>query len=367
MVSHAGCKFFSRRSKSRPETPRTETPLGQNTAVTARANVAERGIRVETVAVAAAPRTYQHALGNRLATINTLKNNGNHGRIAFYKCQATHFLPVELLSACRFQGRSELEPLGDRLEQGRAHLLSVRESLFGIDRKSLLEKSDERQAGFLAEALASLGRPMKRPSRQNSGQILVQNQANGETIAAVGGPAVCLLRSDVTWGAEVIHGCHSALEPQTDSKIAECGPAVRKQENVAGRYVAVNHALSMGIGQAVEDLCGYRDNSAHAHGFRAIIQRADRKLGRKNGLAADNIGVLNRHNVWMAKLCYQADFAEQGLVIPFAVHIGQRYLQGHPDALDGISCFPDLAASPLAEAFCQPVLAQLLPGFEVQA
>jgi hypothetical protein len=68
----------------------------------------------------------------------------------------------------------------------------------------------------------------------------------------------------------------------------------------------------------------------------------------------------------MAQLCDQADFTKQGLVIPFAVYVGQRYLQGHPDALDSIPGLPDLAASTFAEVLCQPVLAQSLAGFEIQ-
>jgi len=128
----------------------------------------------------------------------------------------------------------------------------------------------------------------------------------------------------------------------------------------------MNHPLSVCVGQAVKDLGGNRDDSADAHRPRTVIQRTDGQFGRQDGLAADNIGILNRHNVGMAQLSDQADFTQQGLVIPLAVYVGQRYLQGHPDALDSIPCLPDLAASAFAEVFCQPVLTKSLAGFEIQ-
>jgi len=351
VVSSARSAFCVRRSEARPVTPRTETPLGQNAPVTARANVAERSIRIETVAVAAAPRTYQHALGNRLAAIGTPENDGNHRRVAFDECRPAHLLPIEHLSPGRFHEGGELEFPWHGLEQGRAHLLSVSETLVGINCQGLFQKSDECKIGFFPEALAAPWRPAKRPFGQEAGDVLVKDETDGETIAAVGRPAVCLLGSDVAGSAKIVHGCHSTLQLQADSEIAECGPAVRKQENVAGSYVAVNHPLAVGIGKAVKDLGGNRDDSAHAHRPRTVIQRSDRQLSRQDCLAADNISILNRHNVWMAQLCDQADFTKQGLVIPLAVYVGQRYLQGHPNALDSIPRLPDLAASALAEVF----------------
>jgi len=172
VVSHARSAFCGRRSESRPETPRTETPLGQNAPVTSRAYVAERSTCIEAVAVAAAPRAYQHALGDRLAAIDAPENDGNH--------------PVELFPTGRFQERGELEFPGDRLEQCRAHLLSVSETLVRINGQGLLEKSDECQIGFFPEALAAPGRPSKRPFRQEAGDVLVKDETDGETIAAVG-------------------------------------------------------------------------------------------------------------------------------------------------------------------------------------
>jgi len=366
VVSSARRVFSGRRSEARPITPRTESPLGQNAPVTARANVAERSTRIETVVIAAAPRTYHHALGDRLTAIDTAENDGNHRRVAFDERRPAHLLPVELFPTGRFQEGGELEFPGNGLEQGRAHLLGVCESLVGINRQDLLEKSDECQIGFFPEAFATLWRPAEGPFRQDAGDVLVQDKPESETIATVGRPAVRLLGSDVAGCAEVVDGYHSALKLQADPKIAECGPAVRKQENVAGRNVAMNHPLAVGIGKAVKNLGGDRDNSADAHRPRTVVQRSDGQFGCQDGLAAYNIGVLNRHNVWMAKLCNQADFTKQGLVVPFAVYVGQRYLQGYPDALDCIAGLPDLAASAFAEVLCQPVLAQSLAGFEVK-
>jgi len=133
VVSGAGCVFFGRRSKTRPKTPRAETPLRQNATVTSRANVAERSIRIETVSVAAAPRTYQHALGNRLAAISAFKNKGDRRSIAFHERSTTHLLPIELFPAGGFQGGSKLEFLRNRQEQGRTHLFGVRKSFVGIN------------------------------------------------------------------------------------------------------------------------------------------------------------------------------------------------------------------------------------------
>jgi hypothetical protein len=135
--------------------------------------MAERSIRIEAIAIAAAPGTYQHALGNRLTAISALKNNGNHRSITFHECSTAHLLPVKLLSAGRFQGRSKLEFLWNRLEQGHTHLLSVRKSLVGINRQCMLEESDECKAGSIAKAFTTPGRPPKRPSRQDSGEIFV--------------------------------------------------------------------------------------------------------------------------------------------------------------------------------------------------
>ena len=343
--------FCSRRSETRPETPRTETPLGQNAPVTSCAYVAERSIRIEAVAVAAAPRTDHHALGDRLTAIGTPENDGNYRSVAFNECRPAHFLPVQLFPTSRFQERGELEFPWHGLEQGRPHLLSVSETLVGVNRQDLLEKSDECQIGFFPETLAAPGRPAKRPFRQDTGEVLVQYESKSETIATVGRPAVCLLRSDISGRAEVVHGYHSTFELQADPEIAERSPAVWKQENVAGCNVAMNHPLSVGVGQAVKNLGGDRDNSADTHRFRAVGQRADGQLGCQDGLTADNVGILNRHNVWMAQLCDQADLTQQSLVIPFAVYVGQRYLQGHPDALDSIPGLPDLAASTFAEVF----------------
>lgn len=366
VVSNARRLCRGRRGETRAETPRTESPLGQNAPVTARAYVAERSTRIEMVVIAAAPRTQRHALGDRLTAIDTPENNGNHRLIAFDERRAAYLLPIELFPTRRFQERGELEFTRHGLEQGRAHLLSVCETLVGINRHDLLEKSDECQIGFFPEAIATPGRPSKRPFGQDAGDVLVQYEPESETIAAVGRPAVRLLRSDVAGGAEVLDGCHSTLKLQADPEIAECGPAVRKQKDVARRDVAMNHPLSVGEGKAVKDLGGDRDNSADAHRFRAVIQRSDGQLGRQDGLAADNVGILDRHNVGMAQLCDQADFTNQGLVIPFAVYVGQRYLQCHPDALDSIPGLPDLAASAFAEVFCQPVFAQSLAGFEIK-
>jgi len=366
VVSSARSAFWGRRSESRPVTPGTESPLRENAPVTSRADVAERSIRIEAVAIAAAPRTYHHALGDRLTAIGAPENDGNHRRVAFDECCTAHLLPVDFFPTGRFQEGGELEFPWHGLEQGRAHLLGVSETLVGINRQGLLEKSDECQTGFFSEALAALWRPAERPFGQDAGDVLVQDKTESKTIAAVGRPAVCLLGSDVAGSAEIVHGPHSTLKLQADPEIAECGPAVRKQENVAGSYVAVNHPLAVGVGQAVKDLGGYRDDSADAHRPRAVIQRADGQLGRQDGLAADNICILNRHNVGMAQLCDQADFTKQRLVVPLAVYVGQRYLQGHPDALDGIPGLPDLTASAFAEVFCQPVLAQSLAGFEVK-
>ena len=366
VVSRARSSCCGRRSETRPETPRTETPLGQNAPVASRANVAEQSIRIEAVAVAAAPRTQHHALGYRLTAVDTPENDGNHCRVAFNECRPAHFLPVQLFPTSRFQERGELEFPWHGLQQGRPHLLSVSETLVGVNRQDLLEKSDECQIGFFPETLAAPGRPAKRPFRQDTGEVLVQYEPESETIATVGWPAVCLLRSDISGRTEVVHGYHSTFELQADTKIAECCPAVRKQKDIAGRNVAVNHPLAVGVGQAVKDLGGDRDDSADAHRFRAVGQRANGQFGRQDGLAAYNIGILNRHNVGMAQLCDQADFTKQRLVIPFAVYVGQRYLQGHPDALDSIPGLPDLAASTFAEVFCQPVFAQSLAGFEVK-
>ena len=367
VVSRAGSALGGGGIESRPETPRTEPPLGQNAPVTARADVAERGITVKTVAVTAAPGAYQHAFGYRLAAIGAPEDNRHDRSIAFDKRGPAHFLPVQLFSAGRFQERGELEFPWHGLQQGRAHLLGIGKTLVGIDRQGLFKKSDECQIGPFAESLVTLRRPAEGPFRQNSGDVLVEYESYGETIAAVGGPAVGLLGSDVAGSAEVVDGPHPAFELQADSEIPECGPAVRKKENVAGRNVAVNHPLSVRVGQAVKDLGGDRDDPADAHRFRAVVERPDRKLGRQNRLAADNIGVLNRHNVGMTQLRDQADFSQQGLIVPLAVHVGQRYLQGHPDAFDGIAGLPDLAASPFAEIFCQSVLTKSLPGFEIQA
>lgn len=366
VVSRARRACCSRRSETWPETPRTETPLGQNAPATARANMAERSTRIETIVIAATPRTYHHALGDRLTAIDTTENDGDHRRIAFDERSAAHLLPIEFFSPGRFQEGHELEFPGNRLEQGRAHLLSISESLVGINRQCLLEKSDECQIGFFPEALVAPGRPAKRPFGQDAGEVLVQYEPKSETIAAVGRPAVCLLRSDISGRAEVVDGYHSSFELQTDPEIAERGPAVRKQENVAGRHVAMNHPLVVGVGKAVKDLGGDRDDSAYAHRFRAVGERTDGQLGRQDGLTAYNISILNRHNVWMTQLCNQADFTQQGLVIPLAIYVGQRNLQGHPDALDSIPGLPDLATSAFAEVFCQSVFAQSLAGFEVK-
>jgi hypothetical protein len=58
----------------------------------------------------------------------------------------------------------------------------------------------------------------------------------------------------------------------------------------------------------------------------------------------------------MAQLRDKAYFAEQGLVVAFAVRIGQRYLQGNPYTLNRIPGLPDLAAPAFAEVFGQPLL-----------
>ena len=62
----------------------------------------------------------------------------------------------------------------------------------------------------------------------------------------------------------------------------------------------------------------------------------------------DDVGILDRHNVWMAQLRNQPDFSQQGLVVALAVRVGQRYLEGHPDPLDRVASLPDLATTAFA-------------------
>ena len=152
---------------------------------------------------------------------------------------------------------------------------------------------------------------------------------------------------------------------QADAEVAERGPAVRKEKDIARRHIAVNHPLTVGVGQAVEDLGDNPDDSADGHWFGAVGERAHGQLGRQDSVAADHISILDRHDMGMAQSSNQSYFAEQGLVVTLTAYVGQRYLQGHPDALDTVPGLPDLAASSFAEGFCKPILAQSLTAFEV--
>ena len=301
VVAHTRRPSGGRRGEARAETPRAERPLGHDALVAARADMAQRRISIETVMVTAAPRADQHALGDRLAAVGAAEDDRHDRAVALDKGSAAHLLPVELVRAGRSDSRGELEIPGNGGEQGRAHLLGVCEPLGRIDRKGLLDKADKCQAGSFAEALVAPGRPAEGPPGQKAGDVLVEDQRYGETIAAIRRPAVSLLGSNVTGRTKIVDGPHPAFDLQADAEIAECGSAVRKEKDIARRNVAMDHAFAVGVSQAVKNLGGNRKDPAHGHGPGAIVQRADRQFGRQHGVVADDVGVLDRHNVGMAQ------------------------------------------------------------------
>jgi len=287
--------------------------------------------------------------------------------VALDKGRAAHFLPVGHFPAGGFQRSAELELLRRRLQQGDPHLLGVGEPLVGIDRQRVFEESDEDQACFRAKPLTASWGPPEGPFGQKAGQVLVEDQADGEAIAAMRGPPVSLFGSNVARRAEIIDGPHPAFTLEADAEIAECRSALGKQEDIARRDVAMHHALLVGVDQPVEDLGDNGNDSPDRHRPGAVGQSSGRQLGRQDSLAADNISVLDGHNVRVAQPRDQPHFPQKGLVVPLAVGARQRNLQSHPNALDAVAGLPDLAASPLAQRLCQPVLAQSPAGLEVQA
>ncbi len=116
VISHAGRSSFGGRGKPRAETPCAVAPLGQDAPVTARAEVAERRIRIEAVSLAAAPWADQHTLGDWLVAVDAPQRGGNHCPVPFDKRRAAHLLPVEHFLAGGFEGRRQLEALGNRLQ-----------------------------------------------------------------------------------------------------------------------------------------------------------------------------------------------------------------------------------------------------------
>ena len=74
-------------------------------------------------------------------------------------------------------------------------------------------------------------------------------------------------------------------------------------------------------------------------------------------MAIDDVGVLEGHDVAVAQSSEHADFAEDGLVIALAGLADKGDFDGNPNTFDGISGFPDLTISALAQLLDQTIFA----------
>ena len=126
----------------------------------------------------------------------------------------------------RFQGRRQ------GFIQCLKHFSSIGKAFFRIYGKSFFQESDKGRARPFNKFMISLWRPVKGPAGQTAGQKFVQDQADGETVASVGGFAVGLFRGDVTGCSEFIDGFGPSLNLQADAEITKGGMAVWKQENI---------------------------------------------------------------------------------------------------------------------------------------
>ena len=193
-----------------------------------------------------------------------------------------------------------------------------------------------------------------------------RTRAHGKAVAAIGWLAEGLFGGHVAGGAVVVDGLHAALELDPDAEIAQGRPVVGKQENVVRRHITMDQPLGVGVGQAVQHLADDADDAADAHRPRAVAQRAGGQFGGHDGVAVDNIDIFNRHQMRMAKLRQQPHFAQDGFIVPFAGHVGQRDFQGDPDTLQRIPCLPDLTIAALAQPLLQAVFSDALFGVQLR-
>lgn len=271
-------------------------------------DVAELVVGVETVSVAAAPRTAQHWLGYRLAAFGASEDSGKSFVIPLDEGLASHPAPVGCSSACQFQNKPVLEVFRDGLKQSREHLFGIGKTFFRVDGQAVLEEFCHSGTGSFAKPFITSKGPAERPAGQNCGEILVKYQPYGKAVAAVRGSAVGLLGRNISGCAVLVDSFHSPLDLQTDTKIAQCGPAIGKQKYVAWRDIAVYHAITVGIGQPVKHLCNYGEDSTWGHRFGAVFQSSDRQFSCQHGVPIDDVGVFDRHYVGMTQSGNEANF-----------------------------------------------------------
>ena len=148
-------------------------PFRQDAFVAIGANMAESRVGVEAVFIAAAPGAQHHALCYRFPAIYASESRRDYPVVPLEEGAAALFAPVELLSVAGFENEAGLEVLRHVLEHRREHLLGVCKTLARIHLEGLLEESYECQIGSLAKPFMPLGWPVKRPFRQEAGEIFV--------------------------------------------------------------------------------------------------------------------------------------------------------------------------------------------------
>ena len=99
------------------------------------------------------------------------------------------------------------------------------------------------------------------------------------------------------------------MDTEANAEIAQDGPAVGEQEDVAGGDIAVDHAVFVGMGESVKDLGDDSEDAARGHWFGAVGECADGHFGGKDGVPFDDVGIFEGHDVWMSQAGDESDFA----------------------------------------------------------
>lgn len=351
------------RDKAGAVAPRAIVPLRGDAAVAMVADMRQLRAVIEAVALAAAPGATLHGFGNGLAAIDTGKQCAQHLLVPLGKTGPAKLPPIKGFFLCD-SGLFVVQGLGQGLLHRRQHLFGVGKASFRVRVQRLFHKPHKPRRGPIPQFLQPPRRPVERPSRQRTGNELVQDQCHGKAVAAIRRPAECLFRGDVAGGAVVVDGFHPAGELDADTEIAQRRPAIAKQEDIVRRDVAVDQPLGMSIGQTIQNLTNNADNAANAHRPRAISQRSGGQFGSHDGVTVDDVDVLNRHQVRVAQLRQQPNFTEDGFVVTLARPVGQGDFQGDPDALQRVPGLPDLAVAAFAQPLLEPVFANALFGVQ---
>lgn len=219
-------------------------------------DMTELASSVEAIFPAAAPWTNLHSLRDGFVTFDTSEQYGKNPFVFFNERFPPDFSPIRLLFR-GLSGNERLQVFGQRFSKCGEHFSRVCESVLRIDRQGFFHESDECDTGSFAKSFVAFVRPVERPSRQDAGNVLVENQSYCETIASISRVAVGLLRGDVTGRSEIIDRFDPAFDLEGYSEIPDCSPLVGKEKYIRRRDVTMYDALLVGKGQTLKDLHYY--------------------------------------------------------------------------------------------------------------